>query len=63
MRIPAWLYNLVFRWLHKDDAFVRVWQEGERCSGCDRPHDDNDDLTAAYMLGYENGKRDKAAQP
>lgn len=30
MRIPAWLYNLVFRWLHKHDDHVRVWQDGEK---------------------------------
>lgn len=36
MRLPVWLYNLIFRWLHKHDAHVRVWQDGEECTGCDR---------------------------
>ena len=28
------IYNAVFAWLHRHDDHVRVWQEGERCSGC-----------------------------
>jgi hypothetical protein len=28
------LYNLGFRIVHKHDAHVRVWQDGEACPGC-----------------------------
>jgi len=34
-RINVWLYNLVWRLLHRNDDHVRVWQNGEQCSGCD----------------------------
>lgn len=30
------LYNLGFRIVHRHDAHVRVWGEGETCSGCER---------------------------
>lgn len=25
------VYNMIFMWLHKNDAHVCVWQEGEEC--------------------------------
>ena len=28
-------YNAVFMWLHKNDAHVRVWKDGEKCIGCE----------------------------
>lgn len=31
----AW-YNLLFLYLHRHDDHVRVWQNGECCSGCER---------------------------
>jgi len=30
------LYNVGFRLVHRRDAHVRVWQDGETCSGRDR---------------------------
>lgn len=30
------LYNVGFRVLHRHDDHVRVWQNGEECSGCER---------------------------
>jgi hypothetical protein len=30
------LYNLGFRIVHRHDANVRVWQQGEECPGCDK---------------------------
>ena len=50
-KFRVWLYNLVFRWLHKHDDHVRVWQEGETCPGLP-----SCDLTVAYLLGYQKGR-------
>jgi len=33
MKIPVWLYNWGFRWLHRHDDHVRVRQDGEKCGG------------------------------
>lgn len=27
------MYNVVFQWVHRHDDHVRVWQNGEQCSG------------------------------
>lgn len=28
------IYNLLFITVHRNDDHVRVWQRGEKCSGC-----------------------------
>lgn len=30
------IYNAMWRWVHRNDDFVRAWKIGEECSGCDR---------------------------
>jgi hypothetical protein len=29
------IYNWAFEWVHRNDDHVRVWQNGERCPGCE----------------------------
>jgi len=35
-RLSVWFYNLGFRIVHRHDDHVRVWQNGETCSGCEK---------------------------